>query len=135
MMIKPLAIHLISHLSRIRSKMTHSCIFCKIISEEAKATILYQDEQVTAFQDLHPVAPTHILLVPNKHIESVGTLDIEDEQLIGHLFTVGRKLAEEAGIAKGGYRLITNTGVNSGQTIFHFHLHLIGGQRMRYPMG
>jgi Diadenosine tetraphosphate (Ap4A) hydrolase and other HIT family hydrolases len=115
--------------------MTHSCIFCKIISEEAKATILYQDEQVTAFQDLHPVAPTHILLVPNKHIESVGTLDIEDEQLIGHLFTVGRKLAEEAGIAKGGYRLITNTGVNSGQTIFHFHLHLIGGQRMRYPMG
>jgi histidine triad (HIT) family protein len=115
--------------------MTDSCIFCKIISEEAKATILYQDELVTAFQDLHPVAPTHILLVPNKHIESVGTLDIDDEQLIGHLFTVGRKLAEEAGIAKGGYRLITNTGVNGGQTIFHFHLHLIGGQRMRYPMG
>jgi histidine triad (HIT) family protein len=134
-MIKPLAIHLISHFSRIRSKMTDSCIFCKIISGEAKATILYQDEQVTAFQDLHPVAPTHILLVPNKHIESVGTLDVEDERLIGHLFTVARKLAEEAGIAKGGYRLITNTGVNGGQTVFHFHLHLIGGQRMRYPMG
>ena len=115
--------------------MTDSCIFCKIISGEARATILYQDEQVTAFQDLHPVAPTHILLVPNKHIESVGTLDMEDEQLIGHLFTVARKLAEGAGIAKGGYRLITNTGVNGGQTVFHFHLHLIGGQRMRYPMG
>jgi histidine triad (HIT) family protein len=115
--------------------MTDSCIFCKIISGEAKATILYQDEQVTAFQDLHPVAPTHILLVPNKHIESVGTLGVEDERLIGHLFTVARKLAEEAGIAKGGYRLITNTGVNGGQTVFHFHLHLIGGQRMRYPMG
>ena len=115
--------------------MTDSCIFCKIISGEARATILYQDEQVTAFQDLHPVAPTHMLLVPNKHIESVGTLDVEDEQLIGHLFTVARKLAEEAGIAKGGYRLITNTGVNGGQTVFHFHLHLIGGQRMRYPMG
>jgi len=135
MMIKPLAIHLISHLSRIRSKMTDSCIFCKIISAEAKATLLYQDEQVTAFQDLHPVAPIHILLVTNKHIESVGTLDVEDEQLIGHLFTVARKLAEEAGISKGGYRLITNTGTNGGQTIFHFHLHLIGGQRMRYPMG
>ena len=115
--------------------MTDACIFCKIISGEARATILYQDEQVTAFQDLHPVAPTHILLVPNKHIESVGTLDVEDEQLIGHLFTVARKLAERAGIAKGGYRLITNTGVNGGQTVFHFHLHLIGGQRMRYPMG
>jgi histidine triad (HIT) family protein len=115
--------------------MTDPCIFCKIISEEAKATILYRDEQVTAFRDVHPVAPTHILLVPNKHIESVGTLEAEDEQLIGHLFTVARKLAEEAGISKGGYRLIANTGVNGGQTIFHFHLHLIGGQRMRYPMG
>ena len=107
----------------------------QIISEEAKATILYRDEQVTAFRDVHPVAPTHILLVPNKHIESVGALEAEDEQLIGHLFTVARKLAEEAGISKGGYRLIANTGVNGGQTIFHFHLHLIGGQRMRYPMG
>ena len=134
-MIKPLAIHLISHLSRIRSKMTDPCIFCKIISEEAQATILYHDEHVTAFRDLHPVAPTHILLVPNKHIESAGTLDVEDEQLIGHLFSVARKLAEEAGISKDGYRLITNTGVNGGQTVFHFHLHLIGGQRMRYPMG
>src|ERR1044071_86093 len=134
-MIKPLAIHLISHLSRIRSKMTDSCIFCKIVSEEAKAMILYHDEQVTAFRDLHPVAPTHILLVPNKHIESVSTLDVGDEQLIGHLFTVARKLAEEEGISKGGYRLITNTGANGGQTVFHLHLHLIGGQRMRYPMG
>jgi len=115
--------------------MTDSCLFCKIISEAAKATILYRDEQVTAFRDIHPVAPVHILIVPNKHIESVGTLEAEDEQLIGHLFTVARKLAEQEGISKGGYRLITNTGVSAGQTIFHFHLHLIGGQRMRYPMG
>ena len=115
--------------------MMDSCIFCKIISEQAKATILYRDEQVTAFRDVHPVSPTHILIVPNKHIESVGTLEVEDEQLIGHLFTVARKLAEEAGISKGGYRLIANTGVNGAQTVFHFHLHLIGGQRMRYPMG
>lgn len=115
--------------------MTDSCIFCKIISEEAKATILYRDEQVTAFRDRHPVAPTHILIVPNKHIESVGTLEAEDERLIGHLFTVAHKLAEAEGISKGGYRLITNTGVNGGQSVFHFHLHLIGGQRMKYPMG
>ena len=115
--------------------MTDSCIFCKIVLKEAKANIVYQDEQVTAFRDTHPVAPTHILIVPNKHIESVGALETEDEQLIGHLFITACKLAEEQGIAKGGYRLITNTGPNGGQTIFHLHLHLIGGQRMRYPMG
>lgn len=115
--------------------MTDSCIFCKIISGEAKATILYQDDQVTAFRDTHPVAPTHILIVPNRHIESVAALEVEEEQLIGHLFTTARKLAEQEGIAKGGYRLITNTGPNGGQTVFHLHLHLIGGQRMRYPMG
>jgi histidine triad (HIT) family protein len=115
--------------------MTDSCIFCKIISNEAQATILYRDEQVTAFRDTHPVAPTHILIVPNQHIESIASLSAEDEQLVGHLFTVARNLAEEAGIAKDGYRLITNTGPNGGQTIFHLHLHLIGGQRMHYPMG
>ena len=123
--------------------MTNSCIFCKIVStglnasvsNEAQATVVYRDEQVTAFRDMHPVAPTHILIVPNKHIDSVGTLEIEDEQLMGHLFTVARKLAEEEGIDKGGYRLITNTGPNGGQTVFHLHVHLIGGQRMRHPMG
>jgi histidine triad (HIT) family protein len=115
--------------------MTDSCIFCKIVSNEAKAEILYRDDQVTAFRDLHPVAPTHILIIPNRHIESVGALEVKDEPLMGHLFTVARKLAEEAGISKGGYRLITNTGVNAGQTVFHLHVHLIGGQRMRYPMG
>jgi histidine triad (HIT) family protein len=115
--------------------VTDSCIFCKIVSGEAKATILYRDDQVTAFRDAHPVAPTHILIVPNRHIESVNTLEAEDEPLIGRLFTVARKLAEEERIARGGYRLIVNTGINGGQTIFHLHLHLIGGQRMRYPMG
>lgn len=115
--------------------MTDACIFCKIVAKEAQATIVYRDEQVTAFRDTHPVAPTHILVVPNKHIESVAALETEDEQLVGHLFTVARKLAEAEGIARGGYRLITNTGPNGGQTIFHLHLHLVGGHRMRYPMG
>jgi histidine triad (HIT) family protein len=115
--------------------MSDSCIFCKIVSNEAKATIVYRDEQVTAFRDLHPVAPSHILIVPNKHIDSVGTLEPADEPLIGHIFTVARKLAEQEGIAEGGFRLITNTGANGGQTVFHLHVHLIGGQRMRYPMG
>src|SRR6266511_5510483 len=113
-MIKPLAIHLISHLSRIRSKMTDSCIFCKIVSEEAKATIVYRDEQATAFRDIHPVAPTHILIVPNKHIESVNALEPEDEPLMGHLLSIARQLAKEAGISQTGYRLITNTGADGG---------------------
>ena len=115
--------------------MTNSCLFCKFVSNEAKAEVVYRDEQVTAFRDIHPLGPTHILIVPNKHIESVGTLEAEDEPLMGHLFTVARKLAEEDGISKGGYRLITNTGADGGQSVFHLHVHLIGGQRMRYPMG
>jgi histidine triad (HIT) family protein len=115
--------------------MTDSCHFCKIISDEVKAEIVYRDEQVTAFRDIHPVAPTHILIVPNKHIESVNALEPEDEQLIGHLFSVARQLANEAGISQNGYRLIINTGPDGGQTIYHLHAHLIGGQRMRHPMG
>ena len=115
--------------------MSDACTFCKIVTKQAKAMIVYQDEQVTAFRDSHPVAPTHILIVPNKHIESVGTLEPADEQLIGHIYTVARKLAEQEGISKGGFRMITNTGSHGGQSVFHLHVHLIGGQRMRYPMG
>lgn len=115
--------------------MDRSCAFCKIVSRAASADVLYRDEQATAFRDLHPVAPTHILIVPNRHIESVAALEPEDEPLMGHLFTVARRLAEQEGISKGGYRLITNTGPDGGQTVFHLHLHLIGGQRMRHPMG
>jgi histidine triad (HIT) family protein len=115
--------------------MSGTCIFCKIVANEAKATIVYRDEQVTAFRDVHPLAPTHILIVPNKHIDSVGTLDAADEQLIGHIFVVARKLAEEEGITRNGFRIITNTGPHGGQTVFHLHIHLIGRQRMKYPMG
>ncbi|MFT3890143.1 MAG: histidine triad nucleotide-binding protein [Anaerolineales bacterium] len=115
--------------------MSDSCIFCKIISGEAKATIVYQDEKATAFRDIHPVAKTHILIVPNKHIKSVGTFTPEDEPLIGHLFSVAQKIAREEGISQNGYRLITNTGTDAGQTVFHLHVHLIGGNRMKHPMG
>lgn len=134
-MLKGLFIHLISRVSRMAYHMSTSCIFCKIVANEAKATVVYRDEQVTAFRDANPVAPTHILIVPNKHIESVGTMEAEDEQLMGHIFSVARKLADGEGISDGGFRMITNTGVNAGQTVFHLHVHLIGGRRMRYPMG
>ena len=115
--------------------MVTNCIFCQIIAGERPGTIVYVDEQATAFLDIHPVAPAHILIVPNKHIASVNDLTTADEPLIGHLFSVARQLAQERGIDQTGYRLIVNTGPDSGQAVFHLHLHLIGGQRMRFPMG
>ena len=111
------------------------CIFCKIISGDIPSTNVFRDEQVTAFRDLNPAAPTHILIVPNKHIDSVNTLANEDEQLIGHLFTTAKQLAAQEGMAKGGYRLIINTNAHAGQTVFHIHLHLLGGAPMKHPMG
>jgi histidine triad (HIT) family protein len=112
-----------------------SCIFCQIIARQASAEIFYQDDRASAFQDIHPVAPIHILIVPNKHIPSVNEILPEDEAVIGHLFSIARMLAERTDIQGDGYRLIVNTGANSGQAVFHLHLHLIGGRRMRYPMG
>ena len=115
--------------------MTDNCIFCKIVSGEIKGTIVYRDDRTTAFRDINPAAPTHILIVPNRHIDSVNALEISDEQLMGHLFTVAGQLAKSEGIDQAGYRMITNTGADGGQTVFHIHVHLIGGQRMKHPMG
>jgi histidine triad (HIT) family protein len=111
------------------------CIFCRIITGEIPGTIVFRDEQATAFRDLHPIAPTHILIVPNKHIASVNMLTDEDEQLIGHLYTAARKIAAKEGIAESGYRLVTNTNAHGGQSVFHIHLHLLGGAPMKHAMG
>lgn len=111
------------------------CIFCRIIARQASGTILYQDELATAFRDIHPVAPTHVLVVPNQHIVSVNDLTVEDEAAVGHLFTIARQIARQEDIDQSGYRLIMNTGPHAGQAVFHLHLHVIGGQRMRFPMG
>ena len=115
--------------------MTAACLFCKLVSGEIKGEIVFRDDQATAFRDINPVAPTHILIVPNKHIASLNVLESADEQLIGHLLAVASQLAQSEGIAEGGYRIITNTGPDAGQTIFHIHVHLLGGQMMKYPMG
>jgi histidine triad (HIT) family protein len=133
--VKAYAIHQFARLAAFMNKMNPDCTFCKIVAGNSPATILYHDEQVTAFRDLHPVAPTHILIVPNKHIESVNELEPEDEALVGHIFSVARILAEREGIDSSGYRIINNIGVHGGQTVFHMHFHLIGGQRMKHPMG
>ena len=111
------------------------CIFCKIIAGEIPGDLVYDDDQVVAFRDIHPVAPTHVLIVPRQHIPSVSALDSEHEALAGHMLLVARKLAEQEGIADSGYRLIINAGEHAGQVVPHLHLHLIGGHKMRYPMG
>jgi histidine triad (HIT) family protein len=112
-----------------------NCIFCRIIHDQAPARVIFRDSLVTAFHDIHPVAPVHILIVPNKHISSVNEIQEEDEQLIGYLFWVAKTIASQLGIAESGYRCIINTGPDSGQAVFHLHLHLIGGRRVRFPMG
>ncbi len=110
-------------------------IFGKISRDEIPADIVYQDEEVVAFRDLNPQAPTHILLIPRKPIPSLNALEAEDAELVGKLFLAARKVAEQEGIAAAGYRAVINCNAAAGQTVFHLHLHLLGGRPMRWPPG
>lgn len=111
--------------------MSEETIFSKIIKGEIPSDIVYRDETVTAFRDISPQAPTHVLIVPNKVIPTVNDIQPEDEQLVGHLFTVAAKIAADEGIAENGYRLIINCNKHGHQEVFHLHMHLMGGR----PMG
>jgi len=106
-------------------------LFERIISGELPATIVFQDDRVTAFRDIHPRAPTHILIVPNKVLATANDVTAADEALIGHLFVVAAELARREGIAENGYRLIVNCNAHGGQEVYHLHLHLLGGR----PLG
>lgn len=106
-------------------------IFSKIIAGEIPGDIVYRDELVTAFRDINPQAPTHILIVPNKEIATVNDLTPEDEQAMGRMLLAARQIAEQEGIAADGYRLIINCGVHGHQEVFHVHMHLVGGR----PLG
>ncbi|MFT3907363.1 MAG: HIT domain-containing protein [Steroidobacteraceae bacterium] len=106
-------------------------LFERIISGEIPARIVHQDEQVTAFRDIHPRAPTHILIVPNKAIPTANDIADADAALVGHMFTVARDLARSEGIAESGYRLIINCNQHGGQEVYHLHVHLLGGR----PLG
>ena len=112
-----------------------SCIFCKIAGGEIPATKVYEDEDVLAFRDLHPQAPTHILVIPRKHIATVNDLDESDAVLIGKLFLAAKKIAANEGFAENGYRLVMNTNGDAGQTVFHIHLHLLAGRPFHWPPG
>jgi histidine triad (HIT) family protein len=110
--------------------MAQETIFSKIIRREIPADVLYQDDLVTAFRDIHPRAPTHILIVPNVLIPTANDVEPQHEAALGRLFTVARKLAAEAGIAEDGYRLIVNCNQHGGQEVFHIHMHLVGGKAL-----
>jgi histidine triad (HIT) family protein len=112
--------------------MKLDCIFCQIIAGKAPAKIVYSDHQVTAFTNLNPIAPVHLLVVPNIHLQSVNDTMRENEAVLGHLITVARQLAVESGVDQSGYRLVINTGPDGGQSVFHLHLHLIGGRRLPF---
>ncbi|WP_028772926.1 purine nucleoside phosphoramidase [Shewanella waksmanii] len=111
--------------------MSEETIFSKIIRREIPADILYQDDLVTAFRDIQPQAPTHILIIPNHLIPTANDIKASDEKALGRMMSVAAKLAEEAGIAEDGYRLIMNCNKHGGQEVYHIHMHLVGGQ----PLG
>ncbi len=111
------------------------CIFCKILKKEIPSKIVYEDDKCLAFEDINPQAPVHILVIPKKHIATTLDLGEEDKEVIGHLVVVAAQIAKEKQIADSGYRLVINTNKDAGQTVFHVHLHLLGGRVMSWPPG
>ena len=111
------------------------CIFCKIAAGEIPGEILYQDDEVIAFPDINPVTPTHLLVVPKKHIPTLAHLSADEMPLIGHMVIIANQLAREHGIAESGYRLVINCGKEGGQVVPHLHMHLLGGRQLSVGMG
>ncbi|HCC69354.1 MAG TPA: histidine triad nucleotide-binding protein [Nitrospiraceae bacterium] len=111
------------------------CIFCKIIEKKLPAKIIYEDDLSLAFEDINPQSPVHALVIPKKHISTNLDIKEEDNALIGHLFQVANKIARDKGIAESGFRLVMNCNPESGQAVYHIHLHILGGRRMHWPPG
>lgn len=113
----------------------YNCIFCQIAAGEAAADIIHEDDDVVAFRDVKPGAPTHILVIPRRHIPSVDVLDEQDAPLVGKLFVAARDIARDQAIAEAGYRLVMNNGRLAGQSVDHIHLHVLGGRALDWPPG
>ena len=111
------------------------CLFCRLINRELNASIVHEDERVVAFNDINPQGPTHVLVLPRRHIASLNDLTAEDDEIVGELVRRAAMIAKSRGIAEGGYRTVFNTNRDAGQTVFHIHLHLIGGRTMHWPPG
>jgi histidine triad (HIT) family protein len=114
---------------------SEDCIFCKIVAGEIPAAKVYEDERALAFSDINPQAPTHALVIPRAHIASLNEAEESDAALLGHLLLVAARVAREAGHAEGGFRTVINTGPGAGQTVFHVHVHVLGGRRLTWPPG
>ncbi len=112
-----------------------STIFNKIINKEVKSDILYEDVHSLAFRDINPQAPEHILIIPKKEISTINDITSNDKETIGHLFVVAAKLAKELNISDDGYRVVFNCNENGGQTVYHIHMHLLGGRKFSWPPG
>lgn len=111
------------------------CLFCKVVAGTIPAEFLYQDEAVVAFTDINPHAPHHILIVPRKHIATINDLTVDDNALVGQMFQAAKKLAQQLGVAEEGYRVVMNCNAGAGQTVFHIHLHFLGGRHFSWPPG
>jgi histidine triad (HIT) family protein len=115
--------------------MAGDCLFCKIVRREIPASIVYEDERLLAFNDINPQAPTHVLVVPKRHIATLNDLSPEDDQLVGEVVRRAATIAKDRDLADGGFRTVFNTNRGAGQTVFHIHLHLLGGRSMKWPPG
>jgi len=111
------------------------CLFCKIVGREIPSQIVFENEHAIAFKDLRPVAPSHALVIPKKHVAGIGDAAPEDATILGEVLLAAKKVAAELGIAEGGYRLVVNQGPNAGQSVFHLHVHVLGGRAMAWPPG
>ena len=111
------------------------CIFCKIAAGGIPAAKIFEDERAVVFRDINPQAPTHALVIPRAHVASLNEASEDDEALLGHLLLVAARVAREEGLAESGYRTVINTGAGAGQTVFHIHVHLLGGRRLAWPPG
>ena len=111
------------------------CLFCKIIQGEIPAKITYRDDRVIAFEDINPQAPHHVLIIPQKHIHTLNDLHTDDNELVGHMIHTSAMLAKQFNITEGGYRIVMNCNADAGQTVFHIHLHLLGGRKLQWPPG
>src|SRR5215218_6311785 len=111
------------------------CIFCKIVAGGIPAAKIFEDERAVAFRDINPQAPTHALVIPRAHVASLNEASEGDESLLGHLLLVAARVARDEGHADGGYRTVINTGAGAGQTVFHIHVHLLGGRSLTWPPG
>jgi histidine triad (HIT) family protein len=108
-----------------------SCVFCQIANKEIPAKFIFENDSLMAFNDLHPVAPVHVLIVPKRHISTVNDITTNDELLLGEMVLLAKQIAKDNGIASGGYKLIFNCGENGGQVVQHIHLHLVGGEKIK----